>query len=65
MPYVAATILAGGNVRIGLEDNIYLKKGHFATNPQLVEKAVSIISNLGANILKPEDVREKLHLKKI
>jgi uncharacterized protein (DUF849 family) len=64
MPYVAAAVLAGGNVRVGLEDNLYLEKGVLATNAQLVEKAVGIIENLGARILGPEDVRRKLGLVK-
>ena len=64
MPYVAAAILAGGNVRVGLEDNIYLEKGVLATNAQLVEKASKIITNLGAKIIGPEDVRKKLNLLK-
>ena len=64
MPYVAAATLAGGNVRVGLEDNLYLEKGVLATNAQLVEKAVGIISGLGANIMGPEAVREKLGLTK-
>ena len=64
MPYVAAALIVGGNIRVGLEDNIYLKKGVLATNVQLVERAVSIINNLGSNTLKPKEVREKLQLKK-
>ena len=64
MPYVATSILAGGNVRVGLEDNIYLDKGVLATNAQLVERAANIVSNLGAKILGPKDVREKLKLQK-
>ncbi len=64
MPYVAAAILAGGNVRVGLEDNIFLEKGVLATNAQLVEKAVGIVEGMGAKILGPEAVREKLGLKK-
>ena len=64
MPYVAAAILAGGNVRVGLEDNLYLEKGVLATNAQLVEKASKIITNLGAKIIGPEDVRKKLSLLK-
>ena len=64
MPYVAAALIVGGNIRVGLEDIIYLKKGVLATNVQLVERAVSIINNLGSNTLKPKEVREKLQLKK-
>ncbi|MEM7193943.1 MAG: 3-keto-5-aminohexanoate cleavage protein [Pseudomonadota bacterium] len=64
MPYVAAAVLAGGNVRVGLEDNLYLERGVLATNAQLVEKAVGIIEALGANVIGPEAVREKLGLTK-
>ena len=64
MPYVAATILAGGNVRVGLEDNLMLDKGVLATNAQLVERAVAIIENMGAKIIGPKEVREKLGLTK-
>ena len=64
MPYVAAAVLAGGNVRVGLEDNLYLDKGVLATNAQLVERAVSIIENLGARVIGPEAVRAKLGLVK-
>lgn len=64
MPYVAAATLAGGNVRVGLEDNIYLEKGVLATNAELVEKASSIITNLGSTIIGPDEVRKKLNLKK-
>ena len=64
MPYVAAAILAGGNVRVGLEDNLYLEKGVLATNAQLVERATKIITNLGAKIIGPKEVRKKLNLEK-
>lgn len=65
MPYVAAAVLAGGNVRVGLEDNLFLEKGVLATNAQLVEKAVRIVENLGASVVGPEQVRDQLGLKKI
>lgn len=64
MPYVAAAVLAGGNVRVGLEDNLYLGAGNLATNSQLVEHAARIIDDLGANLLTPAQVREKLSLVK-
>ena len=64
MPYVAAAVLAGGNVRVGLEDNLWLGKGNLATNEQLVERAVTIIEALGATVMGPEDVRKKLGLTK-
>ncbi|MBP1883383.1 3-keto-5-aminohexanoate cleavage protein [Sinorhizobium mexicanum] len=64
LAYPAAAILAGGNVRVGLEDNLYIGKGQLATNGQLVEKAVSVIEGMGAKIVGPAEVREKLKLKK-
>ncbi len=64
MPYVAASVLAGGNVRVGLEDNLWLGKGELATNEALVSRAVGIIEGMGAKIMGPEDVRKKLGLTK-
>ena len=64
MPYVAAAVLAGGNVRVGLEDNLWLGKGQLATNAQLVERAGTIIENLGARLMTPAEVRAKLGLAK-
>ncbi len=64
MAYVAASVLAGGNVRVGLEDNLWLGKGVLATNAQLVERAVGIIEGMGATVIGPQAVREKLGLVK-
>lgn len=64
MPYVAAAVLAGGNVRVGLEDNLFLDKGVLATNAQLVERAAGIVERMGARVIGPEDVRERLGLTK-
>ena len=64
MPLVAASVLAGGNVRVGLEDNLMLDRGVLAENYQLVDRAVSIIENLGARVIGPAEVREKLGLAK-
>ncbi len=64
MPYVAAAVLAGGHVRVGLEDNLWLEKGVLATNAQLVERAVGIIERLGAKVIGPAEVRAKLGLTK-
>ncbi len=63
MPMVAQAVLLGGNVRVGLEDNLYLEKGVYASNGQLVEKAKTIINNLGANVMGPDEARKKLGLK--
>jgi uncharacterized protein (DUF849 family) len=64
LPYVAASVLAGGNVRVGLEDNLWLAKGQLATNEALVERAVTIIEAMGSSIMTPEETREKLNLVK-
>jgi uncharacterized protein (DUF849 family) len=65
IPMAAAAVTLGGNVRVGLEDNIFLKKGVLATNAQLVEKAVNLIEIMGANVLTPAQTREKLSLNKM
>lgn len=64
LPFVAAAVLAGGNVRVGLEDNLWLAKGELATNEALVSRAVTIIEGMGGNILSPDAVRTKLGLTK-
>lgn len=64
MAYVAASVLAGGNVRVGLEDNLWLGKGQLATNAQLVERAATIVENMGARVIGPQEVRERLNLTK-
>jgi uncharacterized protein (DUF849 family) len=57
MPVVAQSIVLGGNVRVGLEDNLYLSRGVFATNGQLVERAKQIIENLGYELATPSEAR--------
>jgi uncharacterized protein (DUF849 family) len=64
MPFVALAVLLGGNVRVGLEDNLYLEKGVFASNAQLVEKARKIVELMGARVLGPEETRKKFSLTK-
>jgi uncharacterized protein (DUF849 family) len=64
MPYVAAAVLAGGNVRVGLEDNLYLERGVLATNAQLVDKASSLIEKMGVEVMSPQQVRDELRLEK-
>ena len=64
MPYVAASVLAGGNVRVGLEDNLWLEKGVLATNESLVKKAAIIIEAMGSTLMNPQQVRDKLGLTK-
>jgi len=63
MPMVAQAVLLGGNVRVGLEDNLYIERGVLATNGQLVEKAARIVRDLGARTLTPAEARQKLGLK--
>ncbi len=63
MPMVAQAVLLGGNVRVGLEDNLYIERGVLGTNGQLVEKAVRIVRDLGARTLTPAEARQKLGLK--
>ncbi len=64
MPYVAAAVLAGGNVRVGLEDNLMLDRGVLAKNEQLVARAADVIERLGARVIGPQEVRDKLGLTK-
>jgi uncharacterized protein (DUF849 family) len=63
MPWVAQSILLGGHVRVGLEDNLYLSRGVKATNAQLVERARTIIEAMGASVASPDEAREMLLLK--
>ena len=63
-PMVAQAALLGGNVRVGLEDNLYLRKGQFATNGQLVEHAKKIIESLGMEVATPDEAREMFGLKR-
>ena len=62
MPMVAQSVLLGGNVRVGLEDNLYLDRGVPATNAQLVERARSIVELLGIRVLGAQQTRERLGL---
>ena len=62
MPWVAQSVLLGGHVRVGLEDNLYLSRGVKATNAQLVERARTIIEAMGAAVATPDDARELLRL---
>jgi 3-dehydrocarnitine:acetyl-CoA trimethylamine transferase len=63
MPWVAQSVLLGGHVRVGLEDNLYLSRGVKATNAQLVERARTIIEAMGAKVATPDEARELLRLK--
>ena len=63
MPMMSAAVALGGNVRVGLEDNIYLDRGVLATNGQLVTRAREIIERMGARIITPQEARNKLGLR--
>jgi uncharacterized protein (DUF849 family) len=63
-PMMAQALILGGNIRVGLEDNVYLTRGKFATNPQLVERAVSMIAMFGREVATPQQAREILELRK-
>jgi uncharacterized protein (DUF849 family) len=62
MPWVAQSVLLGGNVRVGLEDNLYLSRGVYASNAQLVEKARTIIEAMGARVVTAAQARDRLQL---
>jgi uncharacterized protein (DUF849 family) len=62
LPYVAMAVLAGGNVRVGLEDNLYVGPGEKATNAQLVQRARTILEAMNVRVLGPDEVRERLKL---
>jgi uncharacterized protein (DUF849 family) len=63
MPVVAQSVILGGHARVGLEDNLYLEHGAFASNGELVSRAVRIIEDLGAAVATPDEAREMLRLK--
>lgn len=62
LPYAAMAVLNGGNVRVGLEDNLYLSRGVLATNGQLVSRAVALLEAMNIRRLGPDEVREQLAL---
>ncbi len=64
LAYVAMAVLAGGNVRVGLEDNLFLSRGRPATNGQLVERARTILEGMNVTVLGPDEVRARLKLRK-
>jgi uncharacterized protein (DUF849 family) len=63
LPFAALAPLVGANVRVGLEDNLYLARGRLATNAELVERAVGLLEGIGVRVLGPDEVREKLSLR--
>ncbi|WAJ29201.1 3-keto-5-aminohexanoate cleavage protein [Antarcticirhabdus aurantiaca] len=64
LPYAALAALAGGNVRVGLEDNLWLAKGVLASNGDLVVAAKQTLEGMGAKVLSPAETRAKLKLEK-
>jgi 3-dehydrocarnitine:acetyl-CoA trimethylamine transferase len=63
LPYVALAPIVGANVRVGLEDNLYLSRGRLATNAELVERAVALLEAMNVRVLGPDEVRQKLALR--
>jgi uncharacterized protein (DUF849 family) len=64
LAYVAMAVLAGGNVRVGLEDNLFLSRGRPATNGELVDRAKSVLEGMNVTVLGPDEVRTRLRLTK-
>lgn len=62
LPYVALAAIAGGNVRVGLEDNLYLDRGVLASNADLVERAVQVLASINVTVIGPDEVRSMLNL---
>ena len=63
MPMAAQSVLLGGHVRVGLEDNLYLEKGIYASNGSLVDRVSSLINHMGSHVMNVKDARKKLGLK--
>ncbi|WP_407175626.1 3-keto-5-aminohexanoate cleavage protein [Bradyrhizobium sp. STM 3562] len=63
LPYVALAPLVGANVRVGLEDNLYVSRGRLATNAELIRRAIEILERIGVRVMTPNEMREKLALK--
>jgi uncharacterized protein (DUF849 family) len=64
LPYAALAPMVGANVRVGLEDNLYLSKGVLATNGQLVDRAKTLLETMNIRVMGPQEVRDKLGLVK-
>jgi uncharacterized protein (DUF849 family) len=64
MPFATQSAMLGGNLRVGLEDSLYIERGKLATsNAEQVERIKSIIENLGLTVATPDEARERLGLK--
>ena len=65
LPLTTMAMILGGNIRVGMEDNIYYRKGELAkSNAQLVVRSVRIARELGLEIASPDEAREILDLKR-
>lgn len=62
-PMAAQAVLLGGHVRVGLEDNLYVEKGVFGSNAQLVERAVRMVRAIGPDVATPDEARQILKLR--
>ena len=62
LPLTTQSMLLGGHVRVGLEDNVYLRRGERATNEALVGRAVRVAEELGRPVASPAEARELLHV---
>ena len=60
MPMVAQAMLMGGNLRVGLEDNLFLERGVLASNADLVTRAKEIVERLGGRLASAEEARDRL-----
>ncbi len=62
IPWVTQSVMLGGHVRVGLEDNLYLDRGVFASNADLVNRAKEIVERMGARLQSPDQARTTLGL---
>ncbi|ESP89092.1 BKACE family enzyme [Candidatus Halobonum tyrrellensis] len=62
LPLTTHALLLGGHVRVGLEDNLYLRAGERATNEALVERAVRVADEVGRPVATPAEARDLLGL---
>jgi len=62
LPVTALALVMGGHVRVGLEDNLYYRRGELASNEQLVERMVRLADELGRPVATPDEARAILHL---
>jgi len=63
LPAAMNSLLLGGHVRVGLEDNLYYRHGQLATNVQLVERLVRLVREMGYEPATPDEAREIIGLK--